>query len=101
MDQIFRDSNAHAEQLQQHLLLRFCAMKHLFVAAALMLGSGGAHAEEIVGRASVVDGDTIDVQGARIRFDSVDAREAGQRCVDADGIPIDAGGSRLMRSIPF
>lgn len=38
----------------------------------------------IVGRASVVDGDTIDIQGQRIRFNGIDAPETRQVCLDAD-----------------
>ncbi|WP_050743832.1 MULTISPECIES: thermonuclease family protein [unclassified Shinella] len=44
-----------------------------------------AMATEIVGRASVIDGDTIDIQGTRIRFDGIDAPESRQRCTDASG----------------
>lgn len=34
----------------------------------------------IVGRASVIDGDTLDIQGQRIRLYGIDAFEMGQRC---------------------
>lgn len=37
------------------------------------------------GRASVIDGDTIEIHGERIRFHGVDAPESGQTCKDADG----------------
>lgn len=37
------------------------------------------------GRASVIDGDTIEIHGERIRFHGVDAPESGQTCNDADG----------------
>ena len=36
--------------------------------------------QEIVGRASVVDGDTIDIHGTRIRLHGIDAPESGQTC---------------------
>lgn len=36
--------------------------------------------EAITGQASVVDGDTIDIRGERIRLDGIDAPESGQRC---------------------
>nr|WP_325052168.1 thermonuclease family protein [Sinorhizobium meliloti] len=39
----------------------------------------------VVGRASVVDGDTIEVGGERIRLHGVDAPESWQRCKEADG----------------
>jgi endonuclease YncB( thermonuclease family) len=37
------------------------------------------------GRAVVVDGDTLQVQGARVRLAMVDAPESRQTCSDADG----------------
>ncbi|WP_210188969.1 thermonuclease family protein [Mesorhizobium sp. YR577] len=38
-----------------------------------------------VGRASVVDGDTIEIHGERIRFNGIDAPEASQICIDGKG----------------
>ena len=38
----------------------------------------------IVGRAWIVDGDTIHVAGSRIRLEGIDAPEKDQSCVDAD-----------------
>ena len=49
-----------------------------------------AHAE-IFGRASVIDADTIEVQGQRIRLHGVDAPEKGQPCSDAAGRPYRCG----------
>jgi len=39
----------------------------------------------IVGRASVIDGDTIDIRGTRIRFNGIDAPESQQSCRDRSG----------------
>lgn len=39
----------------------------------------------IVGRASVVDGDTIEIKGERIRLHGVDAPESWQKCQDGCG----------------
>ena len=39
-----------------------------------------AAANDIVGRASVVDGDTIEIRGERIRLHGIDAPESSQRC---------------------
>jgi endonuclease YncB( thermonuclease family) len=41
--------------------------------------------EPIVGRASVIDGDTLEVQGERIRMFGIDAPEAAQTCLDQSG----------------
>ena len=42
-------------------------------------------ARQITGVASVVDGDTIDIHGQRIRFHGIDAPESSQLCKDAQG----------------
>jgi endonuclease YncB( thermonuclease family) len=39
----------------------------------------------IVGVASVVDGDTIDFRGTRVRFFGIDAPESSQTCTDPNG----------------
>ena len=50
---------------------------------AQLVASGSA--ETIVGRASVIDGDTIEIHGERIRFNGIDAPESAQFCADAAG----------------
>ena len=42
------------------------------------------NAQDLVGRASVIDGDTIEIHGQRIRLHGIDAPESGQFC-DKDG----------------
>ena len=44
-----------------------------------------ALAEDLTGRASVIDGDTIEIHGTRIRLEGVDAPESGQSCTDTEG----------------
>ena len=39
----------------------------------------------VVGRAWVIDGDTIDVSGTRVRLEAIDAPETEQTCADARG----------------
>jgi len=50
-----------------------------------------ALAQELVGRASVVDGDTLEIQGVRIRLWGIDAVESSQTCLDAGGKPWPCG----------
>jgi endonuclease YncB( thermonuclease family) len=44
-----------------------------------------ADQQPIVGQASVVDGDTLEIRGVRIRLFGVDAPESAQTCLDDDG----------------
>ncbi|MDP3495157.1 MAG: thermonuclease family protein [Hyphomonadaceae bacterium] len=50
-------------------------------AAPAPAGSGSV----ISGTASVVDADTLDIHGQRMRLNGVDAPESGQKCKDRDG----------------
>jgi endonuclease YncB( thermonuclease family) len=43
--------------------------------------------QELTGRASVIDADTIEIHGRRIRLHGVDAPEKGQECFLSDGTP--------------
>lgn len=47
--------------------------------------------EPVVGVTSVIDGDTIEVHGQRIRFSGIDAPESMQQCDDAKGIRYQCG----------
>jgi len=47
---------------------------------AFLLFATPAFAADISGRASVVDGDTIEISGERIRLNGIDAPESWQRC---------------------
>lgn len=52
---------------------------------------GGPKPQPITGVASVIDGDTIEVHGQRIRFNGVDAPESRQYCDDAKGFEYPCG----------
>jgi len=64
-------------------------MKHILV--ALLLCSAPVHAADLVGRATVIDGDTIDVASTRIRLHGVDAPESSQLCANAAGVAYRCG----------
>ena len=65
------------------------------IAAVFRLFSGVCLAD-IVGRASVIDGDTIEIHGQRIRLHGVDAPEKGQPCFDAANEPFRCGQKAAM-----
>jgi hypothetical protein len=61
------------------------------LAYALVLLSLGLAQGVLMGRASVVDGDTLEIQGVRVRLWGIDAVESSQTCLDASGKPWPCG----------
>jgi len=61
-------------------LAYYPGMRLPVAAVVLIFASSAASAETIAGRASVIDGDTLEIHGERIRILDVDAPERGQLC---------------------
>jgi len=60
-------------------------MRSLFAGLALLFSATIARAETIAGRASIIDADTLDIHGSRIRILDIDAPESRQNCTAEDG----------------
>jgi endonuclease YncB( thermonuclease family) len=59
----------------------------IWIALVASLGTdvtASMSAPAIQGTASVIDGDTIEIRGQRIRLDAIDATESSQICPDAN-----------------
>jgi endonuclease YncB( thermonuclease family) len=65
--------------------------KRLTLLLLVLLLSHGALADDFVGQASVVDGDTLEIHGTRVRLWGVDAPESSQLCRGEDSLQYRCG----------
>jgi endonuclease YncB( thermonuclease family) len=66
-------------------------MRRIFAALPLLLLSSAALADDYVGEASVIDGDTLGIHGARVRLWGIDAPVSSQLCRGEDSLPYRCG----------
>jgi endonuclease YncB( thermonuclease family) len=67
------------------------AVKLLTVLFAVFAIAGTAHADDPTGQASIIDGDTLEIHGARIRLWGIDAPESSQLCRGDDSLQYRCG----------
>ncbi|MFB9264653.1 thermonuclease family protein [Bradyrhizobium erythrophlei] len=74
-----------------------------FVAATLLLVlfGGSASANDLTGQASVIDGDTLEIHGTRIRLWGIDAPEADQLCRGEDSLQYRCGATAANKLATF
>src|ERR1700733_7884812 len=70
----------------------FCRLLTIVtVLAALLRLTPDVLADDLAGQASVIDGDTLDIHGTRIRLWGLDAPESSQLCRGEDSLPYRCG----------
>ena len=75
-----------------------------FALAVLSTGTPPVMAKDtqpLVGQASIVDGDTLEIHGTRIRLWGIDAPESSQRCTAPDGRQWRCGAAAANRLAEF
>ena len=74
-----------ATPIRSSVVAHIVAGLAIFIATYQSEATTTSFAADLTGRASVIDGDTIEIHGQRIRLFGIDAPEGGQLCDDAQG----------------
>ncbi|WP_413815257.1 thermonuclease family protein [Bradyrhizobium sp.] len=61
------------------------------IALVFFASSGTALAASLIGQSSIIDGDTLEIHGTRIRLWGIDAPESSQLCRGEDSLPYRCG----------
>ena len=70
-------------------------------AIAVALAPRAAGAQDLAGQASVIDGDTLEIHGTRIRLWGIDAPETSQLCRGDDSLPYRCGSTAANKLDAF
>ncbi len=71
--------------------MNLCKVGCMFAALMLAVVSGALADDDLTGQASIIDGDTLEIHGTRIRLWGVDAPESSQLCRGEDSLQYRCG----------
>src|ERR1700730_10549175 len=66
-------------------------MKAAVTVLVLLISALVARADDLAGQASIIDGDTLEIHGTRIRLWGIDAPESSQLCRDDESLQYQCG----------
>jgi endonuclease YncB( thermonuclease family) len=86
---------------KSHAVWLICSLFGFFCLPGQAPGQQAFYANQnamppIIGRATVSDGDTVEIGGRKIRFQGIDAPETSQLCEDAEGAKWRCGGAATL-----